>query len=142
MENTIRVVKVEPGKPAVEARIENTLKAAQQEVGGYIGVYTIMEPGQAEAALVYNDDSKVIGLPMNRAIAASDREEAVDDIICGTFFICGVDQNTYDFAGLTDEQVARYLERYKTPERFSFDPKRNELTVFHGDTAKVYGLGR
>ena len=142
MANMIRVVKVEPGKPAREARIENILTAMQHEVGGYIGVLTIMEPGQARAAIVHNDEGKLMGLPMNRAIAASGKEDTVDDIIAGPFFICGVDPNTFDFIGLTDEQVAHYLERFKTPERFSFDPKRNELTVFRGDTAKVYGLGR
>ena len=35
-ENKLRVVMVEPGKPAYETEIDNTLEAEQKAVGGYI----------------------------------------------------------------------------------------------------------
>ena len=37
-DNKLRVVMVEPGKPAYETEIENTLEAEQKAVGGYIEV--------------------------------------------------------------------------------------------------------
>lgn len=64
---------------------------------------------------VCNDEGKINGLPLNRAIRDEDTNEIVD-IIAGTFFIC--DCRKESFGSLSEEQQKRYLEKYRLPERF------------------------
>lgn len=145
MENVLRIVKVEPGKPATETRIVNRLEDMQYCVGGDIGVYTITKAGYQNAVLVYNEEGKYLGLPMNRALYGDPfcvpfGTKALQDIICGTFFICGVDPKTQDFTSLTVEQVQEYMKKFKTPERFCIDPKRKEVTIYRENQGTVYHL--
>ena len=37
-----------------------------------------------------------------------------EDVVFGTFFLCG--DGGEDFCSLTDEQVKRYIERFRQPE--------------------------
>ena len=64
---------------------------------------------------IVNDEGKIGGLPLNRAIRDEDTHEIVD-IVAGTFFIC--DCRGESFGSLTKEQQKRYLEKYRLPERF------------------------
>ena len=74
----MRILKIEPGKPAYEKEIENTLDSIQGEVGGGIFQVLYMDDG---AILCYNDEGKLLGMEMNRRL--------YDDIICGPFFMVG-----------------------------------------------------
>ena len=61
-ENTLSVLKIAPG----QVEIDNDLKALQQAVGGSIGAsYPFADD---PVAIVYNDDAKLMGLPLNRAL--------------------------------------------------------------------------
>ena len=71
-------------------------------------------PFKEEVCLVCNEDGKLKGLPLNRALY--DRKGKVCDAIAGPFFICGCRDSK--FVGLTDDQIKRYMELYKYPERF------------------------
>lgn len=66
---TIRVVLLEPGKLACTADIDSTLKGMQRVVGGDIEGYY---PFEEEVCIVCNDEGKVNGLPLNRAIRGED----------------------------------------------------------------------
>ena len=72
-------------------------------------------PFEEQACIVCNDEGKINGLPLNRAIRDEDTNEIVD-IIAGTFFIC--DCRKESFGSLSEEQQKRYLEKYRLPERF------------------------
>ena len=109
---TIQVVLVEPGKLARIAQIGTTLEAMQQTVGGDIEAYY---PFEEQVCIVCNEEGKINGLPLNRAIRDSDTGD-IADIIAGTFFIC--DCNGESFGSLSKEQQKRYLEKYRLPERF------------------------
>ena len=109
---TIRVVLVEPGKLARIAEIGTTLHDMQRTVGGSIEAYY---PFEEQVCIVCNDEGKISGLPLNRAIRDEDTHEIVD-IVAGTFFIC--DCRGESFGSLTKEQQKRYLEKYRLPERF------------------------
>ena len=62
---TIRVVLVEPGKRARAAEIGSSLKELQKTVGGYIqAIYPFEEP----VALICNEEGKLLGLTLNRAL--------------------------------------------------------------------------
>ena len=79
-ERKITVVVVEPDKkPYVEA-IPASLKGMQKKVGGYIqAIY----PFEEEVAIICNEEAKLEGLPLNRALSTA--ELGIYDIIAGTF---------------------------------------------------------
>ena len=107
----LRVVLVEPGKVARVAEIDGSLEGVQKTVGGYIqAVY----PFEETVCLVCNEEGKLQGLPLNRALR--DEDNSVYDIVAGTFFVC--DCSTENFKSLNEEQLKRYTEKYKRPERF------------------------
>ena len=109
---TIRVVLVEPGKLARIAEVGTTLDAMQRTVGGDIEAYY---PFEEQVCIVCNEEGKINGLPLNRAIRDANTGD-IADIIAGTFFIC--DCSGESFGSLSKEQQKRYLEKYRLPERF------------------------
>ena len=110
----MRIIMVEPERSPYEMELEDGLGAMQRCVGGNIEV--VYEPGGRDAALICNDEGKLLGLPLNRALR--DEEGQIYDVIAGTFFICGAPEDSDSFTSLTDEQVAYWLKRFAKPEFF------------------------
>ena len=110
-ENTLSVLKIAPGQHPQQVEIDNDLKALQQAVGGFIGAsYPFADP----VAIVYNDEGKLMGLPLNRALRDGDGD--IYDIVAGKFFLCGLgDEN---FASLPKELQQKYEEKFRQPEAF------------------------
>ena len=109
----MHVVVVEPKKKPIVQDIGSDLKSMQRIVGGSIqAIYPFEEP----VVLIANEEGKLLNLPLNRALR--DDEEKVYDIISGTFFLCAAPPNSDHFAGLTDQQVKTYMERFAMPEMF------------------------
>ena len=107
----MNVLMVEPGKVPYETQIGDDLQSMQAVVGGYIqAVYPYEEP----VALICNEDGKMNGLPLNRALRDSDG--AVYDIIAGNFFIAGLGQN--DFTDLPHDLAEQFAEQFRQPEMF------------------------
>ena len=111
---TMRIVIVEQGRKPYEAELERDLETMQHCVSGAIEV--VYEPGRRDAALICNDEGKLLGLPLNRALR--DEEGQIYDVIAGTFFICGAPEDSENFTSLTDEQAAYWLKRFAKPEFF------------------------
>ena len=107
----MKVVICEPGQYARIAEIEPTLKAEQEIVGGLIDC--VYPWPNDMAALVCNDEGKLNGLPLNRALEDY-------DVIAGTFFICGISGE--DFCNLTDRQADYYAMKFHSPEVFAQTP--------------------
>ena len=106
------VLMVEPGKAPYETQIGNDLRSMQGAVGGYIqAVYPYEEP----VALVCNEEGKLDGLPLNRALRDADGD--IYDIIAGTFFIAGLGES--DFTDLPHELAEQFTERFRQPELFA-----------------------
>ena len=105
---------VEPERSPYEVELENSLGAMQRRVGGTIEA--VYEPGGRDAALICNDEGKLLGLPLNRALR--DEEGEIYDVVAGTFFICGTPPDSESFTSLTDEQVDYWMERFAKPEFF------------------------
>ena len=61
-DDLLRVVMVEPGKPAYDAEIENKLRSFQQAVRGNIEVFT---PFYDNAVIICNEEGKIFELPDN-----------------------------------------------------------------------------
>lgn len=107
----MKVLMVEPGKAPYEAELDGSLKSMQEAVGGGIeGYYPYTEP----VAIVCNDEGKINGLPLNRAIYNQDGE--MIEIMAGTFFIAGLGEES--FADLPDYFMEQYKEQFKYPEKF------------------------
>lgn len=66
-ENTLSVLLVEPEKYPKMIEIEDTLEAMQHLVGGDIEEYM---PFEDDVAIICNEEGKINGLPLNRAIYA------------------------------------------------------------------------
>lgn len=107
------VVLCEPGKQARTATIEASLERYQKIVGGYIEAYY---PFEEPVCIVCNEEGKINGLPLNRAIYAEPDRGEMLDIIAGTFFVC--DCSGENFGSLSPDQLRRYTELFKYPERF------------------------
>ena len=110
-ENTLSVLKIAPGQYPQQVEIDNDLKALQQAVGGSIDAsYPFEDP----VAIVYNDDGKLMGLPLNRAR----RNEAgqMYDAVAGAFLVVGLGEE--DFASLTPEMAQKYEQLFHQPEAF------------------------
>ena len=110
----MRIVIVEQGRKPYEAELERDLETMQRCVSGAIEV--VYEPGRRDAALICNDEGKLLGLPLNRALR--DDEDNVYDIISGTFFVCAAPPDSDRFTGLTDQQVKTCMARFSMPEMF------------------------
>lgn len=106
------IVKLSPGKRAEVLDISHTLEAMQQQVGGYIEA---MYPFEDAAAVICNEEGKLLGLEPSRAIRDPETGELVD-IICGPCFICGLGED--DFCSLSEEQLEYYSALYQNPEVF------------------------
>lgn len=113
-EEKISVVLVEPGKYPKFVEIEDTLEAMQETVAGYIEEYM---PFDDEVAIVCNEEGKVNGLPLNRAVYGENKE--ILDIIAGKFFIAYAPIESEKFQSMPKDLARKYLEKFKYPERFN-----------------------
>ena len=118
------ILVVEPKKRPYTKEIDGTLEEMQELVGGLIQV---VYPFEERVALVCNDEGKLLGLPMNRALR--DESGWPYDVICGTFFLCNAPEDSDNFTGLTQEQAEWYEEKFHAPEAF--------IKMKHGDVLCV-----
>ena len=95
--------------------INDSLESMQSLVGGYIEEYC---PFDDDVAIVCDDEGKISGLPLNRAIYDSQTNELLD-IIAGNFFLVGTPTDSDSFPSLTQEQQMKYSKLFKYPERFT-----------------------
>ena len=111
-DSRISVLIVEPGKEPYMKEIDSGLESLQHEVGGYIeAVYPFEEP----VAIVCNEEAKLEGLPLNRALRDNDGE--IYDIVAGTFMVVGLTDDS--FGSLTPELAQKFTDHFKSPETFA-----------------------
>ena len=111
MSKYINVIVVEPGKAPRICSIEKTLESMQKVVGGYIeAIYPYEEP----VALICNEEAKLEGLPLNRALRDEDGD--VYDIVAGTFFLAGLTDD--DFGSVPEEYLSKFVGLFARPETF------------------------
>ncbi|MEY8419882.1 DUF3846 domain-containing protein [Oscillospiraceae bacterium 44-5] len=108
----MRVLVIEPECRPEVREIDDSLKAMQEIVGGYIQPIYLDD----SVALVCNDEGKVMNLPLNRGLR--DKDGQIYDIVSGTFFLCGAPADSDHFTSLTPEQIEQYRKRFHTPEMF------------------------
>ncbi len=109
----MKVLVVEPMQTPVVKEIDSSLESMQKIVGGYIQA---LFPFEAPVALICNEEGKLQGLPLNRALR--DGNGDIYDIMCGTFFLCSALPDEEYFSSLSDEQIKCFSKLYQHPELF------------------------
>ena len=107
----IKVVMCEPGRAARITEIGTELEDLQRAVGGMIEAYY---PFEEQVCIVCNDEGKMNGMSPCRAVYGEDGK--MMDIIFGPCFIC--DCSGENFGSLSQDQIKRYTEQFKNPERY------------------------
>jgi len=120
----MKILIVEPGLQPRRADIPHTLLDMQQTVGGYI---EIIRPFEDPVALVCDEEGKLKGYELNRAIVGV-------DIIAGTFFLVGVDDD--DLIDLPDEMAEKYEALFRSPQVFVRSP-RGILAISNDGTQEL-----
>ena len=106
------VLLVKPNEHPQNISIGAELKDLQEAVGGSIGAsYPFADDA---VAIVYNDDAKLIGLPLNRSLR--DENGEMYDAVAGDFLVVGLGEE--DFASLTPELAQKYEQLFHQPEAF------------------------
>ena len=119
-ENLLKVVYVEPNKPAYAAEIEATLKAQQRAVKGRI---QLVDNGDG-TGIVCNEDAKLLGMKGNRRLGGG------KSVIAGPFFVVGLGGK--DIRSLTDRETQKYVDRFSMPE---------EISILSFMTNQLLGIG-
>lgn len=107
-DNLLKVVYVEPNKPAYLGEVEHTLEGEQRAVKGMIECIYCHDDN---TCVVGNEEAKLMGMEGNR------RFNDGKSVIAGPFFVVGVQGE--EFRSLTEEEQAKYLEKYAEPEQIS-----------------------
>ena len=106
IEETIRILKIEPQKLPYEKEIKNDLQGIQGEVEGLFECIYLDD----NCILVCNEEGKLNGMELNRRVG--------NDIIAGPFFIAG-DSCDGEFISLTDEQIEQYTNEFSKIQEFT-----------------------
>ena len=111
MNEKMTVLCVKSGEKPKRIEIENDLDALQRAVGGYIeAVYPYEDP----VALIVNEEGKLNGLPLNRALRDEDND--IYDIVAGPFLVVGLGES--NFTSLTPALMEKYKKLFHCPEAF------------------------
>lgn len=111
MPEKIRVLLVEPLEKPRVLEIKHTLENLQKLAGGTLqAIYPWDDP----VAIVCDDEGKLKGSMPNRALV--DDEGEPYDIICGSFFLCGIGKD--DFISISEKLAEKYAGVFRYPEMF------------------------
>ena len=111
------VLSVEPMKIPQIAEMEDDLASLQKAVGGYI---EMVYPFRDSVCVICNEEGKLNGLPLNRALRDNDGE--VYDVIAGNFLVAGLSEE--GLVSLTPDQQKKFEALFHSPEQFIRTPTR------------------
>ena len=128
-DSKIKVLLVEPEKYPKEIVIDDSLEAMQEVVGGDIEEYM---PFEDDVAIICNDEGKMNGMPLNRAITGEDGQ--LMDIIAGPFFIAYAPVESEKFLSMPEELEEKYTEKFRQPEQFFRTPAGIKAVKYEPET--------
>ena len=117
----MKVVMVEPNKPAYVTEIGSDFESLSRAVGGLIEpIYFLHDP---DAVMVGNGASKLLGMEGNRRFP--------DGIVAGPFFICGEEmtEDGMDFCSLSDELCEKYVRQFAQPQEITQDEVEQDMKI-------------
>lgn len=98
MKERIRAIRKRPGEAPELIVIDNTLRALQEEVGGYIETVTIA----SGSAIICNEEGRLRGLPLNNTCFGP---------WAGTIIIVGVDGSEFADVPLPKFLIKQFADR-------------------------------
>ena len=107
----MNVLLVQPESYPKSVTIGSDLESLQAAVGGIIEV---VYPFEDNVGLIMNEEGKIEGLPLNRALR--DDQGELYDIIASDFLVVGLTED--DFGSLTPEQMDKFEKLFHQPECF------------------------
>ena len=113
----MKVVMVEPNKPAYVTEIGDDYESRRNAVGGLIELIPFLH--DPHAVMVGNEEAKLIGMEGNRRF--------MESIVAGPFFVCGDEGE--DFCSLTDEQCEKYVKLFAQPHEISQDEVEQDMRI-------------
>ena len=108
---SITALLIEPNRSPQVIRTEDSLSRLQELVGGNIEVVC---PFEDNVGLICNEEGKLYGLPLNRALR-DDRDE-IYDVIAGPFLVVGLSPE--GFQSPDSHQLEKYEKVFHQPEGF------------------------
>lgn len=102
MQRKLRCLYIKENALPEVVEIDNTLKAKQEKVDGYIEYVRLNEDD--DVILICNDEGKINGMGPNRDIDY--------DIIFGPFLIVAENSEDGEDRSLTDEQISKYMKYF------------------------------
>jgi len=106
----MKIIAIRVGKEPVVEDIEKGLAALQKFVGGNIeGLAPVHDDDGGGIGLIFHDEGKLEGLPMNRALRFEDGR--IYDIVCGKFLVSRFNDEG-ESCDVTDEDVAKYCGEF------------------------------
>ncbi len=113
----MKVVMVEPNKPAYVTEIGSNFESLSRAVGGLIEpIYFLHDP---DAVMVGNGAAKLLGMQGNRRFP--------EGIVAGPFFICG--DNGEDFCSLSDELCEKYVRQFAQLQEITQDEVEQDMKI-------------
>lgn len=134
----MKVVMVEPNKPAYVTEIGRDYKSLQAAVGGGL-IEMIGYLHDPDAIMVGNEEAKLIGMDALSAYGGKRcNRRFLEGIVAGPFFICGDDGEgrscLQDFCSLSDEKCEEYLRVFAEPHTITQDEVEQDMCI------KILGL--
>ena len=96
----MKAIRKNPGAQPEIIEVDNTLKALQTEVGGYIETVTIA----SDAVVICNEEGRILGLPDNCRVCGVD--------FVGTILVVGRDRD--EFCDVPEADFLMYHLREET----------------------------
>ena len=108
---TMTVLLVQPNRYPEVVEVGTGLEDLQQAVGGNIEV---TYPFDENVGLIMNEEGKIDGLPLNRALR--DEQGEIYDVVAGSFLVVGLTEDS--FCSLSPDQLKHYEQEFHQPETF------------------------
>ena len=102
----MKAIIVEPDARPRIADIQSDFRSPRAIVGRNSGHIEVVYPFEDNVGIICNEEGKLLGLPLNRALRNDLRN----------FIIAGLTEE--DFGDLTDEQVEKYTQMFYKKEMF------------------------
>lgn len=110
----ISVLLVPVGKLPKTVVIDRGLRGLQQAIGGDIEQFS---PFYDEVAIICDEEGKLKGKPLNRAIYDEDSGEMIE-IMAGDFLVVYAPETSENYESLPPELNRKYAEKFHDPQRF------------------------
>ena len=111
MDERYECLLIKPEQKPEVVSIGTNIRDLQEAVGGWIEV---IYPFEDEVGIICNEEGKLEGLPLNRALR--DDKGEIYDVVAGNMLVIGLEDD--GFASLTPEQLDKYEKEFHQPECF------------------------